>query len=429
MDKIIKQLRSQAAVEESPAVLPEQADVSPSVQIPARGTLHLTLDEIRHPAYMVNYNLELAWFNELARDSIFPHLEAMPPSNSERSVFLLLQQAWASATEEDRTEIVQLHVALAKPRMSQAMLAQPWRGFSADLAAIVERIYADTPAAPNHGIYQHCIAMPQGTGRAKLWNVHVSFFREGMLLAFVPEGATSATLLNFLSRRDVVIRNLLRQRLPVLTPLAVMVADLQNSVKICCELPPEEYFELINEIWSTMGPIFRRYYGTHGKHVGDGMVYYFFPQPDSPYASNAIFCAREVQDAMRRISKEWQIRKDWPTELYLNIGLHEGQEWLGTFQTEVTVEFAVLGETINQAARLSDLARHGEIWATKSLISKLSADERKGVLFGISRRREDGSEVFVRESYAQIDSLIDLGLDKNEKFKDIATLAVTQLRG
>ncbi|MCX7153246.1 MAG: MerR family transcriptional regulator, partial [Proteobacteria bacterium] len=36
MDKIIKQLRSQAVVEESPAVLPEQADVSPAVPIPVR---------------------------------------------------------------------------------------------------------------------------------------------------------------------------------------------------------------------------------------------------------------------------------------------------------------------------------------------------------------------------------------------------------
>jgi adenylate cyclase len=34
---------------------------------------------------------------------------------------------------------------------------------------------------------------------------------------------------------------------------------------------------------------------------------------------------------MRKISKKWQLRKNWLNELYLNIGLHEGQEWLGTF--------------------------------------------------------------------------------------------------
>ena len=63
-------------------------------------------------------------------------------------------------------------------------------------------------------------------------------------------------LLALLARRDLVIRDLLRGRKPYMTPLAVLVADIQSSVKICAELPPEEYFELINQIWGTMEPIF-----------------------------------------------------------------------------------------------------------------------------------------------------------------------------
>ena len=149
--------------------------------------------------------------------------------------------------------------------------------------------------------------------------------------------------------------------------------DLQNSVKICSELPAEEYFELINQIWAAMGPIFRKYYGTHGKHVGDGMVYYFFPQPDSNYIFNSLLCAQEIKLEMQKISKAWQIRKNWLNELFLNIGINEGEEWLGTFQSATSIEFAVLGDTINHAGRLSDFARHGKIWATKSLIGKLSA--------------------------------------------------------
>jgi len=42
-------------------------------------------------------------------------------------------------------------------------------------------------------------------------------------------------------------------------------------------LPPEEYFELINDVWGAMEPKIRKYYATYGNHVGDGMVYYFFP--------------------------------------------------------------------------------------------------------------------------------------------------------
>jgi len=214
----------------------------------------------------------------------------------------------------------------------------------------------------------------------------------------------------------------------VLTPLAVLLADLQGSVKICSELPPEEYFELINEIWSAMAPVFRKYFGTYGKHVGDGMVYYFFPQPDSNYIFNALACAQELKLEMRKISKGWQLRKNWLNELYLNTGLHEGQEWLGTFQSATSVEIAVLGDTINHAARLSEFARYGAIWATKNLVSKLSAEERARIEYGITRRGEGDREHFVASSYSQLGTLIDLNSERYEKLRDITTLPITEIR-
>ena len=234
-------------------------------------------------------------------------------------------------------------------------------------------------------------------------------------------------LLGMLEKRDDVIRNLLKKRLPVLTDVAVMVADLQSSVRICSELPPEEYFELINQIWATMEPIFRHYYGTHGKHVGDGMVYYFFPQPDSNYVYNALCCANRIREAMRKISKEWQLRKNWLNELYLNTGLNEGQEWLGVFHIETKIEFTVLGDTINHAARLSDFARQGALWATKNLMGKLSAEERNKVRFGVRRHDQERREVFVKATYSRVSELVDLDSPRHEKMRDISALAVTEI--
>lgn len=55
-----------------------------------------------------------------------------------------------------------------------------------------------------------------------------------------------------LTNRSWVINDLLQQRLPTLTSFSVLVADLQDSIRICAELPPEEYFELVNSIWKCM---------------------------------------------------------------------------------------------------------------------------------------------------------------------------------
>jgi adenylate cyclase len=142
---------------------------------------------------------------------------------------------------------------------------------------------------------------------------------------------------------------------------------------------------------------------------------------------NAIQCAFEMKEAMREISRIWRKRKNWLNELKLNIGLHEGQEWFGTYQTPTHLEFTALGETINYAGRLSDFAREGSIWVSKNMVSKLTAKERRSVRYGIRRTGADGSNILVPESYSRISNLIDLDDPKHLKFKDIAVMPVTEV--
>lgn len=157
------------------------------------------------------------------------------------------------------------------------------------------------------------------------------------------------------------------------------------------------------------------------------MLYYFFPQPDSDYLMNALRCAQEMRLEMQRLSKAWQLRKNWLNDLYLNMGITEGQEWLGTFQSATSVEFVVLGDTINQAARISDFARFGSVWATKSLIGKVSAAERAKLRYGVTRKAPSGQNLFVASSFSQVSSLIEQDGGKAEKLKDIATLPITEI--
>jgi class 3 adenylate cyclase len=292
---------------------------------------------------------------------------------------------------------------------------------------MLDAMYDQAPVTQPGTIVELPLNLYDNTATEKAHHAYATFFREGIFYILKPEGPGEESLLDFLMRRDEIIRTLLRKRLPVLTNVAVLVADLQNSVKICSELPPEEYFELINELYSTMAPIFRKYYGTHGKHAGDGLLYYFFPRPDSDYVYNAVRCAQEIRIQTLKLSKNWQIKKNWLNELYLNIGLTEGQEWVGTYQTATSVEFVVLGDTINHAARLSDFARFGSIWATKGFLGKLSSDDRNRVRFGVSRTTADGRQVFVPSSYAMVSSLVDFTVSTNEKLRDIAAFPVTEV--
>jgi len=391
------------------------------------GSLRLTLGDLPAPCYMVNYNFEIIWHNESARRSVLGGFEALPSASESRNVFAFLQRGRACLDCGPCDALLRFHFSVAKRRSTKGGFFALCKDAPAAQLGTLERLYQEAEPLPQQAISQIRAYAPDAQGRCTPHTVYAAQFREGILFAYVPGEPASDSLLALLARRDEVIRDLIRKRLPVLTQVAVLVADLQDSVKICAELPPEEYFELINEIWSTMEPIFRRYYGTYGKHAGDGMVYYFFPQPDCNYVMNALAAAHEIREAMRRISKAWQLRKGWSNELYLNIGLNEGQEWLGTFQTATHVEFTVLGDTINHGARLSDFARHGTIWATKNMLGKLDADERKRIKFGVRRPGDGGRMVFVGATYVSVGSLLDPAQPRSDKLREIAALPVTEI--
>ncbi len=390
------------------------------VALPPSG-LRVTLEDIRQPAYMINHNFELIWINDGGKAEFFNGLKQLPANSEERNIFRLITNKEMHADEADALDF---HLSLAKGKVTIGAFGTICQGLSTPDRMRLEQRFGDIAALVERPIAQSEVYLRR---QGKNCRTYASFFREGIFVVFADKSETQESLLKVLSNRDGMIRNLLRQRLPVLTSLAVLVADLQSSVKICSELPPEEYFELINEIWGAMGPIFRKYHATCGKHVGDGMLYYFFTQPDSDYLMNALCCAQEMRQEIQKLSKAWQIRKNWLNELYLNTGITEGQEWLGTFQSATSVEFVVLGDTINQAARVSDFARHGAVWATKSLIGKLPAKERARLRYGVSRKAPSGQSLFVASSFSQVSSLLEQDGSRSEKLRDIATLPITEI--
>ena len=381
--------------------------------------MRLTLDQVEHPSYLVNPMFELEWHNDAALDKVLGR-QALSTDIKERSLFALLLDETATVHGAGGfDDLLGFHLSVAKNRMQRRQLLSLDTDLGDEDLDKLAHLY-DTVEPVGHGRVVHA-QVNLGTAGQDAWhNVYVSFFREGIFFTYSPMEAAEDDLMALLARRDLVIKDLLKKRRPYLTPLAVLVADLQDSVKICAELPPEEYFELINDIWGAMEPKLRQYYATHGKHVGDGMVYYFFPQPDCNYVVNAIRCAQEMKETMADISKAWKKRKNWLNDLQLNIGLVEGQEWFGTYQTPTHIECTVLGDTINQAGRLSVFARDGSVWVTKAMLTQIAANDRGAIRCGI--RLKDGAVgvILVHETYFRYATLFDLVIAQLDNSHNLA---------
>jgi len=398
-------------------------------RVPGAKPVHqaLNLDTVSGPAYMVNNQFEVEWANGPANDELFCLDRGLSEDITECSVFPLLLNQDHIKLAMDRDEILRFHLMAAKNRIPRARLYTLGSQMDGEDVEGLLRTYDEVETADRATLLQTTVNMAPAGSPADWHIIYASFFREGIFFTYEPAQSPSDTLLELLGRRDIVIRELLKRRRPYLTPLAVMVADIQNSVKICAELPPEEYFELVNQIWSTMEPILRKYHATHGKHVGDGLLCYFFPQPDSNYILNSIRCSLEMQDVMRKINTEWRARKAWANELMLNIGVDEGQEWFGTYQTNTHLEFTVLGDTVNRCGRLSDFATGGSIWASKNLVGRLTQGERETIRYGVHRMNGEGHRVFVDTTFSRISNLVDLELPQNQKLMDLGSLPVTEI--
>ncbi len=386
----------------------------------------LTIDHMGYPAYLLNHKFQLEWCNAEVQKDIFGADWTLPSHIKERNIFQLLFDSQMARHKGGFEDILRFHLSLAKGKLSKsAVLMGDLKLEHDDLTKLIQ-IHDDV--APIEARPVACMETNLSPDRhdERPVQMFATFFREGIFIVYLPEEGERESLLSVLAHRDLVIRSLLRKRRPYLTSLSVLVADLQSSCKICAELPPEEYFELINTIWGAMDPLLRKYYATSGKHVGDGIVYYFFPRPDENHVLNAIRCAQEMKETMVGISRAWRDRKGWANDLLLNIGIDQGEEWFGTYQTATQLEFTVLGDTVNRAGRLSDFAQHGSIWATKNSLSKLTATEREGIRFGIRRSSENGP-IVIYSSYSRISGLIDMENPKHEKMQDISGLPVTEI--
>ena len=389
-------------------------------------SVKVTIDDIGSPAYLVNSTFEIEWINHGAEEEIFNRDIRSIACLESRNIFKLFFNWEFHQQIGNWEEFIGFHMAFAKSKISKADIAHLYDGISVSEIRALEKIYDEQPLMPDKGINKVTLDLKRTGGHEENYEVYTANFREGILFVYVPAGNIPGHILELLSGRENVINNLLKQRMPSLVSLCVLVADLQDSVKISAELPPAEYFELINQLWKTLSGSFQKYHGINGKHAGDGALYYFLKKPKSNYMLDTLCCAFELREKVKKIDYEWKNRKGWLNNLFLNIGINEGKEFFGAVQSASNLEFTALGDSINYAGRLSDLARYGGIFVTKNTINKLSAEELKSVRYGI-RRKEGDREVFIERSFSRVLDLLESTDHRYSKFQDIATLPVAEI--
>lgn len=386
----------------------------------------LTINDIKCPAYMINNNFEIDWINDEGEEKLFNRQIRFITDANSRNIFKLFVEMGFLNGNENKNNLLLFHMSFFKSKYPKSQINNLFQGIAPREIERYEKLYDKASTACKDYVNQTYVALEDPEQDTTAYHLYFMTFREGTLILYEKINSLMQGITEILTNRSWIINDLLQQRLPTLTTFSVIVADLQDSIRICAELPPEEYFELVNNIWKCMECSFKKYYGTYGKHSGDGMVYYFLKDRDSNYLMNAVMCALEVRENMKKLNADWKLRKGWHNELYLNMGINEGQEYFGTIPHSTNIEFTALGDTVNIAGRLSDFASYGTIWTTKNLMNRLSHEERKMLRYGIMRKDNERA-VFVENIFSRIIDMIRDHEPKSSKYMDIATVSVAEI--
>lgn len=396
----------------------------PAQRAPAGGLPGLSVKDVAHPAYMVDAGFRVVWLNDAARSPAWPNQAPLPEGALSRPLFGCLLDA-LRARPHQRDAILAFHLGVAK--QAGARLADLVAGLSAEDGATLARLFDRADPVDAAPVAQ--APVPVGGGAAgKPVTLFAVRLQEGVLFLHAPGQTGYADVPALLAQQDRARAGASRRR-PAQAQVAILATDLQQADRLWSELPAEEYFELVNQIWSVVDGIFRAHRGVHGKHPGDGMVGYFLAQPGASHLWDAIEAACQLREAMRGLSREWQLRKGWATELHMNTGIDEGQEWIGTLRPGGDTGVSVLGDAADHALHISNFARSGSVWVTRNLVGRLRPEERRRLAYGVRRQDAEGGSVFVPATFRRIEDLADLSAAGHQGLGAVARLPITEILG
>ncbi len=150
----------------------------------------------------------------------------------------------------------------------------------------------------------------------------------------------------------------------------VMFVDLRGFTAMSESLQPTQVVALLNEFFTMLTDVAYRYEATVFNMAGDCLLIGFgvpFAQTDS--TQRAVKAALDMQCEFIRVKDNWQ--SIYQGEVGLGIGINKGEMIVGNVGADSYMNYTVVGDTVNVASRLMNLATAGEIILSASVYEDL----------------------------------------------------------
>ena len=148
--------------------------------------------------------------------------------------------------------------------------------------------------------------------------------------------------------------------------ISVLFCDIRGFTALTQKMPPAGVIQMLNEHMTALTAVVYEHHGVVDKFVGDLIMAVFgAPKSYGSDAANAARCALRMMEERRRLNRDGRHRID------VGIGLATGEVVAGCMGSADRLNYTVLGERVNLAARLCSSAARGEVLIDDTTVARL----------------------------------------------------------
>jgi adenylate cyclase len=155
--------------------------------------------------------------------------------------------------------------------------------------------------------------------------------------------------------------------------VSVLFSDIRNFASITESLGADETMRMLNTFFTEMVDVVLRQGGIVDKYIGDAIMAVFgAPMDDPRNADHAVTTAIEMVSALERFNRDRAAQGFEP--IGVGIGISTGDVIAGSVGTSKRMDYTVIGESVNLAARMESANKH---YGTSVLVSENTISQMK----------------------------------------------------
>jgi adenylate cyclase len=145
--------------------------------------------------------------------------------------------------------------------------------------------------------------------------------------------------------------------------LTAMFTDVRGFSSISEKLDPTDLVKLLNAYLTDMSDIILDLKGTIDKYEGDAIMAFFgAPVPFDNHPARACLSAVRMKKMERHLNDHFIKENLSPSPVYTRIGINTGEMVVGNMGTSQKMDYTIMGNSVNLAARLEGVNKQYGTW-------------------------------------------------------------------